>query len=147
MSQPIIAVLRAWCSTGSARAGLTHGLSRMMGNHPVRFLGEGAAAMPLPYPTSSAMLMEMVALWTSIPMNDLVVCMSVVLLSTGEPMPRIDSRRDIQTQQGLVSLLGATAQELFSGTALRSGKEAASLPLPPLRTGLDGFPSSGSSRV
>jgi uncharacterized membrane protein YadS len=28
-----------------------------------------------------------------------------------------------------------------------SGKEAASLPLPPLRTGLDGFPSSGSSRV
>ena len=33
------------------------------------------------------------------------------------------------------------------GRALRSGKEAASLPLPPLRTGLDGFPSSGSSRV
>jgi hypothetical protein len=28
-----------------------------------------------------------------------------------------------------------------------SGKEAALLPLPPLRTGLDGFPSSGSSRV
>jgi protein-S-isoprenylcysteine O-methyltransferase Ste14 len=28
-----------------------------------------------------------------------------------------------------------------------SGKEAAFLPLPPLRTGLDGFPSSGSSRV
>jgi hypothetical protein len=23
----------------------------MMGNHQVRFLGEGAAAMPLPYPT------------------------------------------------------------------------------------------------
>jgi hypothetical protein len=22
-----------------------------MGNHPVRFLGEGAAAMPFPYPT------------------------------------------------------------------------------------------------
>jgi hypothetical protein len=39
------------CSTGFAHAGLTHGLSRMMGNHPVRFLGEGAAAMPLPYPT------------------------------------------------------------------------------------------------
>jgi hypothetical protein len=28
-----------------------------------------------------------------------------------------------------------------------SGKEAALLPLPPLRTGHDGFPSSGSSRV
>jgi hypothetical protein len=28
-----------------------------------------------------------------------------------------------------------------------SGKGTASLPLPPLRTGLDGFPSSGSSRV
>jgi len=37
--------------TGSAHAGLTHGLSRMMGNHQVRFLGEGAAAMPFPYPT------------------------------------------------------------------------------------------------
>src|SRR5271155_3309857 len=35
----------------------------------------------------------------------------------------------------------------YLGWALRSGKEAASLPLPPLRTGLDGFPSSGSSRV
>jgi len=41
--------------------------------------------------------MEMVALWTSIPMNDLAVCMSVVLLSTGEPKLRLDSRRDIQT--------------------------------------------------
>jgi hypothetical protein len=39
------------CFTGSADAGLTHGLSRMMGNHQVRFLGEGAAAMPFPYPT------------------------------------------------------------------------------------------------
>jgi hypothetical protein len=28
-------------------------LSRMMGNHQVRFLGEGAAEMPLPYPTPS----------------------------------------------------------------------------------------------
>ena len=28
----------------------------------------------------------------------------------------------------------------------RSGKEAALLPLPPLRTGREGFPSSGSSR-
>jgi hypothetical protein len=36
---------------GSAHAELTHGLSRMMGNHQVRFLGEGAAAMPFPYPT------------------------------------------------------------------------------------------------
>ena len=42
----------------------------------------------------------------------------------------------------LLSLLFGDA-----GRALRSGKEAASLPLPPLRTGLDGFPSSGSSRV
>ena len=41
----------AMCSTGSAHAELTHGLSRMMGNHQVRFLGEGAAEMPLPYPT------------------------------------------------------------------------------------------------
>ena len=37
--------------TGSAHAGLSHGLSRMTGNFHVRFLGEGAAAMPLPYPT------------------------------------------------------------------------------------------------
>jgi len=27
-----------------------------MGNHPVRFLGEGAAAMPLPYPTATPAL-------------------------------------------------------------------------------------------
>jgi hypothetical protein len=39
------------CSTGSVHAGLTHGLSRMTGNCHVRFLGEGAAAMPFPYPT------------------------------------------------------------------------------------------------
>jgi hypothetical protein len=44
-------------------------------------------------------------------------------------------------------LVGRGAQELLLGSALRSGKEAASLPLPPLRTGLDGFSSSGSSRV
>ena len=31
--------------------GLCNGLSRMKGNFHVRFLGEGAAAMPLPYPT------------------------------------------------------------------------------------------------
>ena len=37
--------------TGPAHAGLCNGLSRMMGNHHVRFLGEGAAAMPPPYPT------------------------------------------------------------------------------------------------
>ena len=37
--------------TGPAHAGLSNGLSRMMGNHPVRFLGEGAAAMAPPYPT------------------------------------------------------------------------------------------------
>jgi hypothetical protein len=52
----IITALCAFCFTGSARAGLTHGLSRMMGNHPVRFLGEGAAAMPLPYPTATPAL-------------------------------------------------------------------------------------------
>jgi len=39
------------CYTGSVHAGLTHGLSRMTGNCQVRFLGEGAAAMPFPYPT------------------------------------------------------------------------------------------------
>jgi hypothetical protein len=37
--------------TGPAYAGLCIGLSRMRGNHHVRFLGEGAAAMPPPYPT------------------------------------------------------------------------------------------------
>jgi len=37
--------------SGPAHAGLTHGLSRMMGNHQVRFLGEGVAVMPPPYPT------------------------------------------------------------------------------------------------
>ena len=31
--------------------GASHGLSRMRGNSHVRFLGEGAAAMPPPYPT------------------------------------------------------------------------------------------------
>src|SRR5580700_9868345 len=40
------------CSAGFAHTGLTHGLSRMTGNCHVRFLGEGAAAMPLPYPTA-----------------------------------------------------------------------------------------------
>jgi len=38
-------------NTGSAHAGLCNGLSRMKGNFHVRFLGEGAAATPLPYPT------------------------------------------------------------------------------------------------
>ncbi|MDH4244991.1 MAG: hypothetical protein OEV38_14665, partial [Nitrospira sp.] len=32
-------------------AGLCNSLSRMSGNHQVRFLGEGAAARPHPYPT------------------------------------------------------------------------------------------------
>jgi hypothetical protein len=32
--------------------GLTHGPSRMKGNLHVRFLGEGVAAMSLPYPTT-----------------------------------------------------------------------------------------------
>jgi hypothetical protein len=31
--------------------GLTYGLSRMVENHKVRFLGEVAAAMPPPHPT------------------------------------------------------------------------------------------------
>ena len=34
-------------------AGLCNGLSRMSGNHQVRFLGEDAAARPHPYPTKS----------------------------------------------------------------------------------------------
>ena len=37
--------------TGFAHAGLCNGLSRMKGNFHVRFLGEGAAATLLPYPT------------------------------------------------------------------------------------------------
>ena len=37
--------------TGSTHARLCNGLSRMKGNFHVRFLGEGVAAMPLPYPT------------------------------------------------------------------------------------------------
>jgi len=37
--------------TGFAQAGLRSGLSRMKGNFHVRFLGEGAAATPRPYPT------------------------------------------------------------------------------------------------
>ncbi len=41
-------------NTGSAHTGLGNGLSRMKGNFHVRFLGEGAAAMPFPYPTSAA---------------------------------------------------------------------------------------------
>ncbi len=50
-------------------------------------------------PPSSATLIEMVSLWTSIPTNDLTVCMSLILLSTGEPKARPDSKRDIQTQE------------------------------------------------
>ena len=38
-------------NTGAARAALCDGLSRMSGNVPVRFLGEGAAVTPCPYPT------------------------------------------------------------------------------------------------
>ena len=38
-------------TTGSARAGLRIGLSRMRGNSHVRFSGEGVAATLLPYPT------------------------------------------------------------------------------------------------
>lgn len=41
--------------TGSAHAELCNGLSRMKGNFQVRFLGEGAAAMPLSYPTIFAL--------------------------------------------------------------------------------------------
>ena len=37
--------------TGLVHAGLWNGLSRMKGNFHVRFLGEGAAATPLLYPT------------------------------------------------------------------------------------------------
>src|SRR6266545_4069941 len=37
--------------TGPVHAGLCNGLSRMKGNFHVRFLGEGAAATLLPYPT------------------------------------------------------------------------------------------------
>ncbi len=44
---------RRCCKARCWGSGLTHGLSRMMGNHQVRFLGEGAAAMPSPYPTPS----------------------------------------------------------------------------------------------
>ena len=42
-------------ATGSVLAGLCSGLSRMKGNFHVRFLGEGAAAMPLSYPTPNKM--------------------------------------------------------------------------------------------
>ncbi len=38
--------------TGHGQPRLCNGLSRMKGNFHVRFLGEGAAAMPLPYPTN-----------------------------------------------------------------------------------------------
>ena len=41
--------------TGSANAGLCDGLSRMRGNSHVRFLGEGAAATPFPYPTKQSL--------------------------------------------------------------------------------------------
>ena len=37
--------------TGSAHAGLGNGLSRVRGNSHARFLGEGVAATPPPYPT------------------------------------------------------------------------------------------------
>jgi hypothetical protein len=41
------------CGIGSVRAALRNGLSRMKGNFHVRFLGEGAAVTPRPYPTLS----------------------------------------------------------------------------------------------
>jgi hypothetical protein len=51
---PIVKV--AWkipALAGSVHAGLGCGLSRMKGNFHVRFSGEGVAATPLPYPTTS----------------------------------------------------------------------------------------------
>jgi hypothetical protein len=48
---PRASLILVRCNTGPACAGLTNGLSRMMGNYHIRFLGEGAAAMPLAYPT------------------------------------------------------------------------------------------------
>ena len=39
--------------TGFAHAGLCIGLSRMRGNSPVRFSGEGVVARPPPYPAGS----------------------------------------------------------------------------------------------
>jgi len=39
--------------TGSAHAGLGNGLSRVRGNSHARFLGEGVAATPPPYPTKT----------------------------------------------------------------------------------------------
>ena len=45
--------------TGSAHAELCNGLSRMKGNFQVRFLGEGAAAMPLSYPTKREIISAM----------------------------------------------------------------------------------------
>ena len=47
----IVKVAQQCCITGSCNRGLCRGLSRMKGNFHARFLGEGAAVMPLPYPT------------------------------------------------------------------------------------------------
>ncbi len=59
--------------------------------------GDDAYDRTGPFRPSSATLIEMVSLWTSIPPNDLTACMSQVLLSTGEPKLGFDSSRDIQT--------------------------------------------------
>ena len=47
--------------TGFAHAGLWNGLSRMKGNFHVRFLGEGAAATLLPYPTQASLVSRRVS--------------------------------------------------------------------------------------
>ena len=58
------------CSAGFAHTGLTHGLSRMTGNCHVRFLGEGAAAMPFPYPPPSRKIMTLNHFFPMLPFRD-----------------------------------------------------------------------------
>ena len=45
-------IVKAMKKAASGETGVCRGLSRVPGNWPARFLGEGAAATPLPYPTS-----------------------------------------------------------------------------------------------
>ena len=78
------------CSAGFAHTGLTYGLSRMTGNCHVRFLGEGAAAMPLPYPTQPSICT----------MSAIFACLGASTLKTPCTTDQMIARSRIHLTQG-----------------------------------------------
>jgi hypothetical protein len=67
------------------------------------------------------------------------------LVPDADQDPTIQTR--LETVRGALPSQVDFMWELVLSRLGESGKGTALLPLPPLRTGLDGFPSSGSSRV